>query len=159
MKRLFLLLAVLAAVALLGFACGDDDDDDGGGGGATTTVPADTGDGDETGEPTNGATGEPTDTGDDGGQTSFDVEAIDFAFDPDEFTVPVAETVTFNYTNNSGTPHTFTVYSDEEFTDKLGGTEDTAATSETLALTFDTAQEYFFRCEVHPQMQGEIVAE
>jgi len=145
MKRIFLLFAVVATIALLGFACGDDDDDDTSGddgGEATSAAPADTGE------------------GDDGGATSFDIEATDFAFEPNQFTVPVGEAVTFNYTNDSGTPHTFTVYTDEEYTDELGGTEDQDATTEMVELTFDAAQDYYFRCELHPQqMQGEIVAE
>lgn len=136
----FATIAVLAALSAGAIACGDDDDDsssgDDAGTEATATLAAD------------------------GGGTTVDITATDFAFDKTSFTVPAGEEINFALTNDGSAPHTFTVYTDEEYTDPVDVDVRTdAGASGSDSGTFE-AGEYYYRCEIHPtQMQGEFTAE
>ncbi|HUF53704.1 MAG TPA: cupredoxin domain-containing protein [Dehalococcoidia bacterium] len=156
------LLAILALAALTVFAlaCGDDDDDDTGddaNGDVSTTAPA----GDATDAPADAATedAEPTDEGEgDNGAESVAVLIADFAFDPSEFTVP-AGSITFDVTNEDSVAHTFTVYTDEAFSEATDVNVSVRGGSSGSGEGEFEAGEYYFRCEFHPDMQGTFTAE
>ena len=133
----FLFLGALLAGAV--GACGDDDDEGGDGGAETAgaTTPA-------------------------GGASTAEVDAADFSFTPNEFTVAAGEEVTVVLNNTGDAPHTLTVYSDEEFTEPVPGADTGTVNldeSGDFAATFE-AGEYYFQCQFHlSQMQGELKAE
>jgi plastocyanin len=143
MRINFLAILALAALCVLAVACGDDDDDTGTDGGnetdAATTAPAGNGNGEEP-------------------DVSITIEGS--AFNPDEFTVPADGDVVIGITNEDTIAHTFTVYTDAEFTEMQGTTLPLdGGAGDTVFGTFP-AGEYFFRCEIHPaQMQGSFTAE
>jgi plastocyanin len=136
------LLTVLALTVLVqsALACGDDDDD--------------------TGDNRGDDNGSETTTPNRRSEADVAVLIADFAFDPSEFTVPAGEDIVIGLTNEDSGSHTFTVYTDAEFTAMQGTTVHLdAGASDSVFGTFD-AGEYFFRCELHPtQMQGSFTAE
>ncbi len=73
-----------------------------------------------------------------------------FAYSPSTVTVNVGDSVT--WTNNDQMPHTATADDDSWDTDTLNE-------GDTGAVTFDTAGEYAYHCEVHPEMTGTVVVE
>ncbi len=145
MKLIRVAVLLAASVFLVGAvaACGDDDDDNSDNDGGTATSAA----------ATTPATG--------GGGNQAQVEAKDFSFTPDEITVPVGEPVTVTLNNAGNATHTLTVYSDEAFTSPVEGADTDnvpSGDSGDFTVTF-TGGEYYFRCEIHNQMQGELIAE
>lgn len=96
-----------------------------------------------------------------GGETTVDVAAADFSFDPAAFTVPAGVDVTMTLTNTGAAPHTLTVYRDAEFTERVQGAETgsvSGGSEDSFTATFG-AGKYHFRCEIHPTlMQGEFEA-
>jgi len=150
MKRFWMFAALLAVLALTlaAAACGDDDDDDGGDDGGSEATPTEAAsDGEDQPE----------------AQTVAIVIA-DFTYTPAEFSVAAGAEVTFDVTNDDDASHTFTVYSDEAFSEptetdiEVGGSA--VATAEAGSGEVFEAGEYYFRCELHPtQMMGEFVAE
>lgn len=151
--RLVLVFFAAAVLTLGVVACGDDDDDGGNGGQPTqeaTRTPA--------------AATSPGSAGNDntpppgGSSTSVEVTTENFAFNPSEITVPAGEPITFNFTNADTAPHTFTLYLDEGFTQAIPGGSASADTPE-ITVSFVDPGQYFFRCEIHNQMQGELTAE
>jgi plastocyanin len=158
--KLFRILTLLAAATLLVgavVACDDDDDeeDNGGGPAATTEAAAD-----ETPEETDAADDTGAATG--GADDEVQVAMLDFSYDPASFTVPAGVPVKVEARNEGASPHTLTVYTDQEYNDAvddadtgtISGGEDGEFTA-----TFEGG-EYYFRCEVHPtQMTGTFEAE
>lgn len=123
-------VAALAAVLLLGAACGGDDGDDG-----------DTDGGDATGE--TAATGA---TGGDGGETTL--QATNFAFSPATLDVAAGDEITIENASTD-TPHTFTVDGTDLDVELSPG--DTA--TETIDLD---PGDYEFACRFHAQMTGTL---
>jgi plastocyanin len=165
MRRYVMLAATLAAAAALALgaiACGDDDDD-GDRDEATqppaATEPATTAEPSAT-EPS--ATEEPGATEPSGG-TVVNIIAADFAFTPLSVPAPSGEPVTFVLENAGSAPHTLTIYSDQTFTTPVEGADTGQVSANGRAefeVTFDTAGQYYFRCELHPsQMQGTITVD
>ena len=150
MKRFWMFAALLAVLALTlaAAACGDDDDDDSGDDGGSEATPTEAA----------------SDGGDEPEAQTVAVVIADFAFAPAEFSVVAGAEVTFDVTNDDDVTHTFTVYSDEEFSEptetdiEVSGAS--VATAEAGNGEAFEAGEYYFRCELHPtQMMGEFVAE
>jgi plastocyanin len=151
--RQLTIAAVLFAGAILTLgiaACGGGYQDTGGAQAQSTRTPA----------PTAKATA--TTSAASGGETSIDVRAADFSFDPATFKVAAAENATISLNNTGAAPHTLTVYRDEEFTEPIEGADTgtvSAGSQGDFTASFQ-AGEYFFRCEIHPtRMQGEFEAE
>jgi plastocyanin len=138
--RISLLLAASVLLAGAVAACSDDDNEDSGGEEPAATTPAS-----------------------DGGEgNAVTVEARDFSFDPETFTVTAGEEATVTLNNTGSASHTLNVYTDEEYTDPVDGAETgnvSGGDSGEFKATFE-AGEYYFRCEVHlGQMTGEFAAE
>lgn len=134
MRRL--LVALVAIPMILGLAaCSGDDDDD-------PTVGADEQDTESTEAPSDGDAA--------GVGETVAVTAADFAFDPASIEVAAGE-VTFEFTNDDGVLHTFTV--DDAGIDISADASSTASGSG----TFEPG-EYTFRCTIHPAMTGSITA-
>jgi plastocyanin len=139
------LLAPATACFLLLAACG------GGGAGDTAASPKPT---DTTQSPKETPTGSE--------RVEVEVEAEDFAFDTSEVTVPAGSEVELKFKNrDADIPHTFTVYETEEAVSPIFDTNSLTGVAEDR-FTFTAPSEpgtYFFRCDVHNEMNGDFVVE
>jgi plastocyanin len=87
------------------------------------------------------------------------VESVDMAFDTDVITLTAGEATTLFYRNLDGAPHNIAIYTDDSGSEPLFVGEtitDDAVTYEIPALE---PGEYYFRCDVHPDMDGTVVVE
>jgi plastocyanin len=87
------------------------------------------------------------------------VESADMAFDTDTITLTAGEPTTLFYRNLDGAPHNIALYTDDSASAELFVGEtvtDAAVTYEIPALEPGT---YFFRCDVHPDMNGTVIVE
>jgi plastocyanin len=148
MRLKLIAILALAALTVLALACGDDDDDGGGATTAATTAAA-------TDAPS--ATG---DTPDNGDSSLLAINIENFTFDPADFTVPADEDITITLTNADSAAHTFTVYTDADFTEAEGTNIGVRSNASAEGQGNFEAGEYFFRCDFHPDsMQGTFTAE
>jgi plastocyanin len=106
----------------------------------------------------------PTDTGGDatvdpgaGGGAVVELSAADLAFDTDVIEAPAGEAFTINFTNNDSAPHNVAIYT-EEGGDEIvvGDVIDAGASTEVHVGALD-AGEYYFVCDIHPDMNGTVV--
>lgn len=140
-------LAGLAGIALTtAVACGNDDD---AGSGPT-----------DLGSTPNVATSPGTNVEEESPVPNVEVVATDFAFAPTTLTATAGEAVSITLDNQGAAPHTMTLYEDEAYATAVAGadTQNVAGgATGGITVTFDEAQTYYFRCEVHPaQMEGTI---
>jgi plastocyanin len=90
------------------------------------------------------------------------VTAKDFEFTPDTFEAKPGETVEVNFANGGSATHTFTVYSDDAYTQPVAnGDSGRVAGGGSMTVRFASGDgDLYFRCEIHPtQMQGEIAVD
>ncbi len=109
----------------------------------------------------------PADSGSDnaGGGTVAVVDGVvlltaaDLAFDASVIQAPAGAAFTISFTNNDSAPHNVSVYT-EEGGDQIA-TSDPVNQGETLEVEVPAqdAGEYFFVCDIHPDMNGTIVVE
>ena len=85
--------------------------------------------------------------------------AEDLAFDASVIEAPAGAAFTISFTNNDSAPHNVSVYT-EEGGDQIA-TSDPVNEGETLEVEVPAqdAGEYFFVCDIHPDMNGTIVVE
>lgn len=124
-------LTLLLGIVLV--ACSaDGDTSGGGGGGGTATV-------------TDGA---------------VEITADDLAFDLSTIEAPAGQGFTVTLTNAESQPHNFSVYTEEGGEAVVEGEIITGpdATTETVVEGLEPG-EYYFQCDVHPDMNGVIVVE
>src|SRR5215207_2089275 len=81
-------------------------------------------------------------------EAAFEVQVIDFAFEPAAVTVPAGATVT--WTNTGSRPHTVTADDGSFDSGRLDP-------SEQFSQAFDQPGTFAYHCGFHPEMQGEIV--
>ena len=141
MRKLAVLISVLALAAFGFAACGDDDDDDGGETTAATTT-----------EETTGGGG--------GGGGTVEVSSSEgISYDQDSLQAP-AGTVTFNFTNDAGIDHDFVI--EDPDGNEVARTD--VISSGTTSTEADLqAGEYTFYCSVDAHresgMEGPLTAE
>ena len=88
-----------------------------------------------------------------------ELSAADLRFDASVIQAPAGEAFTISFTNNDSAPHNVAVDTEE------GGGEiansDPINEGETLELQVPAqdAGEYFFVCDIHPDMNGTVVVE
>jgi plastocyanin len=87
------------------------------------------------------------------------VTAENMAFDTGTITLNAGEGTTIFFRNLDGQPHNVAIYADDTATEALwvGETITDDAITETIPAL--DAGEYFFRCDVHPDMSGTVVVE
>jgi plastocyanin len=132
LRRGALLTLTLVLASVLA-ACGGGSDDNGGGGGGTATVE-------------NGA---------------VEITSVEMEFDVSTIEAPAGEAFTITLVNNADTqPHNITVYT-EEGGDVIGEVGATAEAGQTVTTEVEALEPgtYYFRCDIHPEMEGTIVVE
>ncbi|MDT8357417.1 MAG: cupredoxin domain-containing protein [Methanomicrobiaceae archaeon] len=91
------------------------------------------------------------------GPVTIDLVAQNIAFDTDEISVPACAEVTMNFDNlDPGIPHNFALYTNSQATETLFKGEIITG-AESIQYTFTapcTPGDYYFRCDVHPSMDG-----
>ena len=95
-----------------------------------------------------------------GSEATLTVTADNLEFDTDTIAAPAGEAFTIEFDNQDSALHNIAIYSDDSRSDHLfmgeviGGGE--SVTYEIPALE---AGEYYFHCDVHPDMNGTYVVE
>ncbi len=87
------------------------------------------------------------------------VTAEAMEFDTATITLAAGEETTIFFRNLDGQPHNVAIYTDDSASEPLwvGETITDDAITETIPPL--EAGEYFFRCDVHPEMAGTVVVE
>ena len=88
------------------------------------------------------------------------IVAKDLRFSTSTVSVPANERFQIVFDNQESAPHNVAIYRDSSAADQIFGSEPFSGpamvTYDVPALASGT---YFFRCDVHPDMSGEIVVE
>src|SRR4051794_22461503 len=92
-----------------------------------------------------GSSGQVT-TGDAGGQSSFDVSASNFFFNPNQISGTAGEKVTFHITNDGDTTHNFSI-DDQNISEDID-----AGQSVDVQVTFPTSGTAEFYCSFHKSL-------
>jgi plastocyanin len=108
------------------------------------------------GEPGGGG-GQPGGGGEPGGGVT--VEAQNLAFDTSEIDLPADAPSTITFDNqDAGVPHNIAIYNDSSLAEALfTGEIVTGPTTADYQVPALTAGEYYFHCDVHPNMNGSVV--
>jgi len=133
------LIAITVAMALALVACGNGDSDADGNGGAN-----------------GGSAGGGTATVSNG---AVEISADNLEFDASTIEAPAGEAFTITLVNNDTAPHNISIHT-EEGGDEIvtGGTINGGETVEVEVPALD-AGEYYFLCDIHPDMNGTVVVE
>jgi plastocyanin len=92
-------------------------------------------------------------------EADLTVSAENNEFDSPTITLTTGETTTVFFRNLDAMPHNIAIYTDDSASESLFAGEtitDDAVTYEVPALE---PGEYFFRCDLHPDMVGTVVVE
>ncbi|MCC7554582.1 MAG: cupredoxin domain-containing protein [Methanoculleus marisnigri] len=96
------------------------------------------------------------------GNVTVGVVAEAFAFNTSTITVPAGANVTMVFDNqDTGIPHNVAVYTDSSVAEEIFVGEIIDGPGQ-VTYTFTAPEEsgtYYFRCDVHPPMDGEFVVE
>ena len=104
------------------------------------------------GEATNGGAGTATVSG-----GAVEITAADLEFDAETIEAPAGETWTITLVNNDSAPHNISIYTEEGGEEVvIGEVADPGETLEVEVPALD-AGEYFFVCDIHPDMNGTVV--
>jgi plastocyanin len=95
------------------------------------------------------------------GGAGVEVTARNILFDTSRLTVPAARAFTLVFHNDDpGTPHNVAIYTDSSASESLFvGKIFSGKTTMSYEVPALPPGSYFFRCDVHPQMNGTVVAE
>jgi plastocyanin len=96
-----------------------------------------------------------------GGGSVVEVTAQSLKFDASELTAPAAQAFTLVFHNDDpGVPHNVAIYTDSSATSSLfAGEVFNGPAVKDYQVEALPAGTYFFRCDVHPQMNGTLVAQ
>jgi plastocyanin len=88
------------------------------------------------------------------------VTAKDLKFGQTEIKVPADEAFDLVLDNQESAPHNVAIYTDETASTKISvGEIFSGPAQKTQSVPAMAAGTYFFRCDVHPDMKGTVVAE
>jgi plastocyanin len=87
------------------------------------------------------------------------ITAENHAFDPSTLTVPAGEAFDLYFRNLDGAQHNVAIYADADLSEELFIGEVISDDAILYAIPALDAGEYFFRCDVHPDMTGTVVVE
>ena len=111
-----------------------------------------------------GSSAAPSDDNTAGGTVSVvdgnvDISADDLAFDANVIQATAGEAFTVTFTNNEGVPHNFSVYTEEGGDAIAQGDIINEGETDEVEIEALEAGEYYFVCDLHPEMNGTIVVE
>jgi plastocyanin len=87
------------------------------------------------------------------------IVAANLAFDRTTLTVPAGEAFELELVNRDGAPHNVSIYRDATAADRLfGGDVVSGPASRVYEIPALPAGTWYFRCDVHPDMHGEVSA-
>ncbi|HET7702359.1 MAG TPA: cupredoxin domain-containing protein [Candidatus Limnocylindrales bacterium] len=84
--------------------------------------------------------------------------AKDLKFDRTSVEVKADQNFTLHFDNQESAPHNVAIYADSGFTQKVSIGEIVTSARKDQVVPALKAGTYFFRCDIHPAMKGEIVA-
>ncbi len=102
-----------------------------------------------------------TSTRDGGEAATIQLSAENAQFDKNSIAVQKGSQVVIEFTNNDPAPHNFAAYTSEAATENIFVGE-VITGPKTVRYEFQAPSEsgtYFFRCDVHPDMNGQLVVE
>lgn len=80
-------------------------------------------------------------------------------FSPATVTVKSGKAFSLTLDNKDSAPHNVAIYKDASTSEKISIGEIVSSTSATQQVPALEKGQYFFRCDVHPDMKGTVVAE
>jgi plastocyanin len=92
-------------------------------------------------------------------ETEAIITAQSNAFDQPTLTVPASVAFDLYFRNLDGAPHNVAIYTDASLSEEVFVGEVITEGSILYAVPALEAGEYFFRCDVHPEMTGTLVVE
>lgn len=111
----------------------------------------------------------PSESGDDEGSTGggtvavtdgvVELSAADLEFDANVIQATAGEAFTITFTNNDSVPHNVAVYTEEGGEEIVKGEVIDAGETVEVEVPAQDAGEYFFVCDIHPDMTGSVVVE
>jgi plastocyanin len=107
----------------------------------------------DTSEPADGGTGG-TATVADG---AVEITADDLAFDVGTIEATAGEDFTITLVNNDSAPHNISIYTEEGGDALVTGDTVEAGQTVTVDVSALDAGEYYFQCDIHPDMNGSVV--
>jgi len=87
------------------------------------------------------------------------ITASGLKFDQSNVTVPAGKPFQLAFTNQESAPHNVAIYTDSSADTNLFSGEIFSSGSKVYEVPALAAGSYFFRCDVHPDMQGTITAQ
>ena len=87
------------------------------------------------------------------------VVAKDMQFVTRDVQVPAGKAFQLSFTNSDGAPHNVAIYTDSSASTNLFRGEIFSSATKVEQVPALAAGTYFFRCDVHPDMQGTITAQ
>ena len=90
---------------------------------------------------------------------TVEITAADLAFDATTIVAPAGEAFTITLVNDYSVPHNISVYLEEGGDSVVQGDVIEGGTTVTVEVPALEAGEYYFVCDLHPEMNGTIVVE
>ena len=90
---------------------------------------------------------------------AVEINAADLAFDANTIVAPAGEAFTITLVNNDSAPHNISVYVEEGGDPIVQGDVVDGGETVTVEVPALDAGEYFFVCDLHPDMNGTVVVE
>lgn len=88
-----------------------------------------------------------------------ELSADNLEFDANVIQATAGEAFTISFTNNEAAPHNVAIYTEEGGDEIVKGNVIGEGETDEVAVEALEAGEYFFVCDVHPEMTGTIVVE
>jgi plastocyanin len=95
----------------------------------------------------------------DPGDADVSVTAVDTAFEQTTLTAPAGEAFTLALINEDALPHNVAIYTDSSASEEIYIGEYVTDGTIVYDVPALEAGEYFFRCDLHPEMTGTLVVE
>ena len=91
--------------------------------------------------------------------TDVSVTAVDTAFEQTTLTAPAGEAFTLALINEDALPHNVAIYTDSSASEEIYIGEYVTDGTIVYDVPALEAGEYFFRCDLHPEMTGTLIVE
>jgi plastocyanin len=85
------------------------------------------------------------------------ITAADLAFDASTIEAPAGEAFTITLVNNDSAPHNISIYTEKDGDAIVQGDIINQGETVTIEVPAQEAGEYYFHCDVHPDMSGTLV--